>query len=190
MRRTLAEAYERAGKSLFLSMVAIVMGIETFLAPAPRYFSILLVGSAGFLLSTFANVGVKALMRHDRPQPRETSRKHPLYPIVRYSFPSFHTQIGFTMVVVGSLFMYTHTWLIPVMFLALAIFTAYTRLRLEAHYKKDVVAGAVLGSAIGLIIYFPLADVVAPAVATILFIAVLVLFFAIPSGEVVPDEKG
>ena len=68
-------AYDRLSKSLFLVMVLIVLGVELYLGDTGRLLNVLLVGSIGFLLSTFVNLGI----------PMITYETNFIYPVFRYN---------------------------------------------------------------------------------------------------------
>lgn len=175
-------AFERFDKALFLILVVVVLLLEGCIGPDPQIYQILFVGSIAFITSTLLNLAIKALFRHGRPEARAAPKGHPLAPIVRYSFPSYHTQIGFTMVTVASLFMYADSPLLPIAFFGLAFLTSYIRLAVRAHYPKDIVAGAALGAAIGLLAYLPLHGILSPSASLLLFAVTMGLFLAIPFG--------
>ena len=64
----------------------------------------------------------------------------------QFSFPSGHTMTAFAIALVVSYFYPTLEW--PLYFLAVSI--ALSRVVLGMHFLSDVLAGAVLGSALGL----------------------------------------
>lgn len=175
-------AYDRMSKELFLVLLTVVLLFEALAADEPRLFQILLVGSVSFISSTLVNLLIKDYIRSHRPTKRHGPHGHPLAPIVKYSFPSYHTQIGFTMVTVASLYLREYSMLFPVAFFAIAIFTAYSRHALRAHFMRDIYAGAVIGTALGVLVYFLLRSFLLPLPALLLFFLSLALFFAIPFG--------
>ena len=67
------------------------------------------------------------------------------------SFPSSHTYIAFA--VATSVFLYGHKKLGSVLYI-LAISVALGRIGTGLHYPSDVIAGALLGMASGIIVYF------------------------------------
>ena len=175
-------AYERLSKELFLVLLTIVLLFEALAAEEPRLFQILLVGSVAFISSTMVNLLIKDYIRSHRPTKRHSPHGHPLAPLVKYSFPSYHTQIGFTMVSVASMYLRVYSILFPLAFFSVAIFTAYSRLALRAHFMKDIYAGAVIGAVLGYLVYYFLRPFLLPLPALLLFFLSLALFFAIPFG--------
>ncbi len=94
----------------------------------------------GFFVSAPVNFLVKLVFRDARP----TKEKHR---IVKYGFPSGHSQVIFTTAFVYSY--YAPVFTVP-FFLAAAIVSA-SRVKVRAHRIRDVIAGCVLGIISGLI---------------------------------------
>ncbi len=91
-------------------------------------------------LSASSSVVIKMLLKTKRPRLNK-------YRIIRYGFPSSHTQIAFSIVTVYA--KYAPQFAVP--FFILAVFVAATRVFLKAHKKIDVIGGALLGIIAGLI---------------------------------------
>ncbi|MBI2085216.1 MAG: phosphatase PAP2 family protein [Candidatus Aenigmarchaeota archaeon] len=91
-------------------------------------------------ISASSSVVIKMLLKTNRPRLNK-------YRIIRYGFPSSHTQIAFSIVTVYA----KYAPQFSILFFALAIFVACTRVFLKAHKKIDVIGGAVLGIITGLI---------------------------------------
>lgn len=92
---------------------------------------------------------LKQATRRPRPCLVEPNRWAHILPPDQYSFPSGHTIAAFAITLsVGQFY--------PPLFLALllaALLIASSRILLGMHYLSDVVAGMVLGSALGLLAY-------------------------------------
>lgn len=67
------------------------------------------------------------------------------------SFPSSHTYVAFA--IATSMILYGHRKLGSALFV-LAVFIALGRIGTGLHYPSDVIAGAILGTVSGLIVYF------------------------------------
>ncbi len=89
----------------------------------------------GFLLDAIAVTGLKAAVGRTRPDGSDAR-----------SFPSGHTSTAFTLSTVLSR---RHGWKIGLPAYGLATMAAVARVEDNRHYLSDVVAGAVLGIAIG-----------------------------------------
>ena len=106
------------------------------------------VGAAGpaAILGIFVFKALKKISH--RPRPCDT---HPhcwatILPPDKFSFPSGHTMTAFSIALVVSYFYPTLQW--PLYFLALSI--AFSRIALGMHFLSDVLAGALLGTGLGI----------------------------------------
>jgi undecaprenyl-diphosphatase len=105
-----------------------------------------MLGSAAVGLPLY--VALKRRMARPRPCATEGSGLRALVPALdRYSFPSGHTlhAVAFTVVVLGH-----DPWLAGVL-VPFTILVALSRVVLGLHYPSDVLAGATLGSLLGLL---------------------------------------
>jgi membrane-associated phospholipid phosphatase len=134
----------------------------------------------GFVVATLMNAGIKYLFKKKRPLGDIKRTKNLLAPLMQYSFPSFHVQLGFTMTFIASWFFWTIHWGFVIAFFALAIIVAYTRYVLKAHDVIDIMGGAIIGIATGVLICLGLAWINNPFAAIGAVIASLLLFFYIP----------
>lgn len=98
--------------------------------------------ACGYLIG---NMGMKNLFARTRPYD-VTEVKLLVAKLHDFSFPSGHTLVSFE--AATALWFYHRKWGVAAFVLAALI--AYSRLYLFVHYPTDVLAGAVLGVAIGL----------------------------------------
>lgn len=89
---------------------------------------------------------LKALSRRQRPCQLEPHCWAKILPPDQFSFPSGHTMTAFSIALVVSFFYPSLEG--PLYFLAISI--AVSRVVLGMHFLSDVLAGAVLGSALGI----------------------------------------
>jgi undecaprenyl-diphosphatase len=101
-------------------------------------------GSAG-VLGVFVFKALKRLSHRPRPCEVEPHCWAKVLPPDQFSFPSGHTMTAFSIALVVSFFYPTLEW--PLYFLAASI--GVSRVVLGMHFLSDVLAGAVLGSALG-----------------------------------------
>jgi membrane-associated phospholipid phosphatase len=93
---------------------------------------------------------VKALVRRSRPVFRVTQTRIVGYRAIGRSFPSGHTSQAFFMATLMAPYFHTGIWAVLLLY-AIALLVAVTRMYVGAHYPRDVLAGAILGSAWGLL---------------------------------------
>jgi len=93
---------------------------------------------------------VKALVRRSRPFIRVTETRIVGYRAGGRSFPSGHTSQIFFMATLMAKYFHFSAWIVFLMY-ALALVVGITRMYVGAHYPRDVLAGAILGSAWGLL---------------------------------------
>jgi undecaprenyl-diphosphatase len=110
------------------------------------------VGSAGVsaVLSILLFLCLKRLTGRRRPCQIEPHCWATLLPPDQFSFPSGHTMTAFAVAIPLSLFYPTLT--VGLLFCALSI--AMSRILLGMHFLSDVVAGALIGTALGYLGYF------------------------------------
>jgi len=93
---------------------------------------------------------VKALVRRSRPFIRVTQARIVGYRAGGRSFPSGHTSQAFFMVTLLAPHFHASAWVVFLLY-AIALLVGVTRMYVGAHYPRDVLAGAILGSAWGLL---------------------------------------
>ena len=93
---------------------------------------------------------VKALVRRSRPFIRVTQARIVGYRAAGRSFPSGHTSQAFFMATLMASHFHASVWVWLLLYAA-ALLVGITRMYVGAHYPRDVLAGAILGSAWGLL---------------------------------------
>ncbi|HYM49902.1 MAG TPA: YegS/Rv2252/BmrU family lipid kinase [Candidatus Limnocylindrales bacterium] len=98
------------------------------------------------LTSAFVNGPLKVVARRQRPDPRLHDRPPPLKVPGTFSFPSGHAASAFAFTTAVGL---EDPRLYPLL-LPVAAGVAYSRVHLRVHYPFDVVAGAAIGTTVGI----------------------------------------
>jgi membrane-associated phospholipid phosphatase len=93
---------------------------------------------------------VKALVRRSRPNVHVTQARIVGYPAVGLSFPSGHTSQVFFLAMLTTQHFHVNAWMVFLLYI-IALVVGITRMYVGAHYPRDVLAGAILGSAWGLL---------------------------------------
>ena len=98
------------------------------------------------ITSTLVNLPLKYLARRERPAPRGDDRPLPISMPGSFSFPSGHSASAFAFATGVGI---EDPPLLPAL-LPLATGVAYSRVHLRVHYPFDVLAGAAIGTVMGL----------------------------------------
>jgi membrane-associated phospholipid phosphatase len=93
---------------------------------------------------------VKLLVRRRRPFIRLAQARIVGRRAIGRSFPSGHTSQAFFMATLLAGYFHAGVWLVCLLY-AIALVVGITRMYVGAHYPRDVLAGAILGSAWGLL---------------------------------------
>ncbi len=93
---------------------------------------------------------VKALVRRSRPFKRVTQARIVGYRAIGRSFPSGHTSQAFFMATLMARHFHAGVWGVCLLY-AVALLVGITRMYVGAHYPRDVLGGAVLGSVWGIL---------------------------------------
>jgi len=93
---------------------------------------------------------VKALVRRSRPSFRVTRARIVGLRAIGRSFPSGHTSQAFFTATLIAPYFHASIWVVFLLY-ATALLVGITRMYVGAHYPRDVLAGAILGSAWGLL---------------------------------------
>ena len=104
-----------------------------------------LVGAGQFALGCITNAGVTTILKQGINAPRPNGEDH--------SFPSGHTAFAFQ----GAAFIQRrYGWRLGILAYLMAGFVGYARVDSDMHWVRDVVAGAVIGTACSYIFTRPL----------------------------------
>jgi undecaprenyl-diphosphatase len=121
------------------------LGAMLLLCGGPQRFAAVEAASAAGLIGVGVFKALKRLSRRPRPCQLEPHCWSKVLPPDKFSFPSGHTMTAFSIALVVSYFYPSLEG--PLFFLALSI--AVSRVVLGMHFLSDVLAGAVLGVALG-----------------------------------------
>jgi len=99
------------------------------------------------ITSTLVNLPLKYLARRERPARRRSDRPLPISMPGSFSFPSGHSASAFAFAT--GVAVEDPRMLLPILPLTTGV--AYSRVRLRVHYPFDVLAGAAIGTAMGLV---------------------------------------
>jgi undecaprenyl-diphosphatase len=121
------------------------LGIMMLLFGGPQRFSAVGAAACAAVSCILAFMALKRLSQRPRPCQIEPHCWSRILPPDRFSFPSGHTMTAFSIALVVSYFYPSLEG--PLFFLALSI--ALSRIVLGMHFLSDVLAGMVLGVALG-----------------------------------------
>ena len=91
---------------------------------------------------------IKFLVNRSRPFIRLAQARIVGYRVIGRSFPSGHTSQAFFMATLMAQHFHSSVWVVFLLY-ATALLLGITRMYVGAHYPRDVLAGAILGSAWG-----------------------------------------
>lgn len=121
---------------------AVVIGVTYFLTEKHRLIEILLPVA----ITVIATLLIQHILRRQRPKATKTT--FDLW-LSTYSFPSAHSSTSFAFATsLSILFLNSHlenSWMYAVVFFALAICIALSRIIVGVHYFYDVLVGSLLG---------------------------------------------
>ena len=121
------------------------LGILLFIYGGPQRFSAVCAAGSAAVVGIFVFKGLKRLSQRPRPCQIEPHCWSKVLPPDQFSFPSGHTMTAFSIALVVS---YFYPSLEGVLFF-LALSIAVSRIVLGMHFLSDVLAGVVLGVALG-----------------------------------------
>jgi undecaprenyl-diphosphatase len=121
------------------------LGIMLFFYGGPHRFATVGAAGSAAIIGIFVFKALKRLSQRPRPCQIEPHCWSKVLPPDRFSFPSGHTMTAFSIALVVS---YFYPSLEAVLFF-LALSIAVSRIVLGMHYLSDVLAGVVLGVALG-----------------------------------------
>ena len=125
------------------------VGVVLLLFGGDRRYEALTAGFLSLCAGQFIFFVLKRLIGRERPCATETHCWADPLPPDRFSFPSGHTITAFA--ITFSLGLYYPGLLAGLVFCALSV--AVSRVILGLHYVSDVLAGIVIGSAIGIAVF-------------------------------------
>jgi undecaprenyl-diphosphatase len=132
----------------YAGIIWFVIGISIFIWEEIRDRRLLLTqiiaGSLSFFL---VDILLKNFFQRFRPEFRLPTAIVVMDFTKSYSFPSGHTTVAFAMAIILSRKYARWSWF----YYLLAILIAFSRVYLGKHYPGDILAGAVLGTVIGLV---------------------------------------
>lgn len=126
---------------LWYSLGAILLAVG-----GPRGYAAVGAAGSAAIFGIFVFKALKRLSRRSRPCQLQPHCWATILPPDQFSFPSGHTMTAFSIALVVSYFYPTLEW--PLYFLAISI--ALSRIVLGMHFLSDVLAGALLGSGLGI----------------------------------------
>jgi membrane-associated phospholipid phosphatase len=128
-------------------MTALAIGVVSFLAGDRLVVYEIILGTLTLWIVVEL---VKAVVRRSRPFIRVTRARIVGYRAGGRSFPSGHTSQAFFMATLMAGHFHASAWVAFLLY-AIALLVGITRMYVGAHYPRDVLAGAILGSAWGLL---------------------------------------
>jgi membrane-associated phospholipid phosphatase len=128
-------------------MAALAIGLVLFLAGDRLVAYELILGTLTLWIVVEL---VKALVRRSRPFIRVTQARIVGSRAGGRSFPSGHTSQAFFMATLMAQHFHASVWAVFLLY-SVALLIGITRMYVGAHYPRDVLAGAILGSAFGLL---------------------------------------
>jgi undecaprenyl-diphosphatase len=125
------------------------LGIALLIAGGAKQLAAVESAGAAAISGVFLYVLLKRIFRRRRPCDIEPHCWARVLPPDQFSFPSGHSISAFAVAIaLGACY---PEFLVPLLFLALSI--AVSRIVLGMHYLSDVIAGASLGSALGVLFF-------------------------------------
>ena len=130
-------------------IIWIVLAVALLFSSKTRKCGIFMLVSMGLGL-LIGNGIIKNLVARPRPYWIDESITLLIPGLTDYSFPSGHTLASFEAAIM--IFLFNKKWGIPAIILSVLI--GISRMYLFVHFPSDVLAGAVLGTIISLIVYY------------------------------------
>ncbi len=172
--------FDRFGKILFTATVGAVLLSEVLVNGSGRFYALLLSGSVGFIATTLLNYILKALIRKERAHGKWKPGGKILDPLARYSRPSYHTQLAFTMALIAGWFSIRIHWILPAILGLMTVATAYSRYALKAHDPGDIALGAFIGIVVAVPVCLYLVDINSKTAALVSLALTVLLFLWVP----------
>ena len=135
--------FTQIGNGIFIAVLAVILFFAGYHLLA--YWLVL-----GALTLWLVVELAKALVRRRRPFIRLTQARIVGRRAIGRSFPSGHTSQAFFMATLLAGYFHAGAWAVCLLYTT-ALLVGVTRMYVGAHYPRDVLAGAILGSAWGLL---------------------------------------
>jgi membrane-associated phospholipid phosphatase len=135
--------FTQVGSGIF----AMVVGLVLFMTGNRLIAYIIMLGTITLWIVVEL---IKALVRRPRPFIRVSQTRTVGRQARGRSFPSGHTSQIFFMATLMAKYFHVNAWIVLLLY-ALALIVGITRMYVGAHYPRDVLAGAILGSVWGLL---------------------------------------
>ena len=175
--------FDRFGKVFFAVVAGFILISEVLVHSTERFYAMILTGSTGIIATVLVNDLLKAVFKKHRPGGKVLATNNLLEPLVKYSFPSFHAQIAFTMTFIASWFAYGIHWIFIPVLIVLAFLTSYTRYVIRAHDISDIAGGALIGLGMAIPICFLLHTTNSKAISLVVLSIAVITFLYIPQKE-------
>jgi membrane-associated phospholipid phosphatase len=146
--------YTNVGDGLY--SIGLFLLLLWFRKPLPGWEIVFVFLLSGLMVQLFKNI-----FPMPRPQTllENTNYQYFIHGVTNVgnaSFPSGHTATAFGTVTILSIF--TKNKMISLLYLLAAILVGYSRIYLGQHFLQDVLAGALIGVPVALIVYFVVAN--------------------------------
>lgn len=151
MRSKVFDYFNIAMTYLGSDVSSLVILLALAFLPQQYFRPFLIEATISLFISTIIVQVTKRLVRRKRPFEMIEGLVSIKIGIDQYSFPSGHTTAAFTLAMAIGLL--TVSFALSIGFLILAFFVGFSRIYLGVHYPSDVIAGAIIGSSISIMVH-------------------------------------
>jgi len=141
----------------FPYLVAAFFYINSGIASTQQLFHIFAATVIFAAVTIASGITLKGVFRTQRTTPFYATHDYGIK-FFRYGFPSMHSLVSFG-AITFTYFIDPGGFLLSLLCIPVAIFFMYSRIRIGAHNKKDVIGGAVIGLFLGLVLGYYLLPV-------------------------------